>query len=78
MPRAFTDAERERIRERLLAVGRELFARYGLRKTTVEELARASGIAKGTFYLFFPSKEALYAEVLLREAPRMLGELIAG
>jgi len=77
MPRAFTDVERERIRERLLAAGRELFSRYGLRKTTVEELARASGIAKGTFYLFFPSKEALYAEVLLREAPRMLGELIA-
>ena len=76
MPRAFTDAERERIRERLLAVGRELFARYGLRKTTVEELARASGIAKGTFYLFFPSKEALYAEVLLSVIPDMVKKLL--
>jgi len=64
------------IRERLLAAGRELFARYGLRKTTVEELARAAGIAKGTFYLFFPSKEALYAEVLLSVIPDMVKSLL--
>jgi len=76
MPRAFTDAERERIRERLLAVGRELFSRYGLRKTTVEEITRAAGIAKGTFYLFFPSKEALYAEVLISVIPDMLKTLL--
>lgn len=76
MPRAFTDVERERIRERLLAAGRELFSRYGLRKTTVEELARAAGIAKGTFYLFFPSKEALYAEVLLSVIPDMVKSLL--
>jgi len=76
MPRAFTGAERAMIRERLLAAGRELFARYGLRKTTVEELARAAGIAKGTFYLFFPSKEALYAEVLLSVIPDMVKSLL--
>ena len=64
------------IKERLLAAGRELFARYGLRKTTVEELARAAGIAKGTFYLFFPSKEALYAEVLLSVIPDMVKSLL--
>jgi len=78
MPRAFTQSEKEAIRDRLLAAGRELFSRYGVRKTTVEELAHRAGIAKGTFYLLFPSKEALYLEVLLREAPRMMEELIAG
>jgi len=77
MPRAFTEAERETIRERLITAGRKLFSRYGLKKTTVEELSHAAGIAKGTFYLFFPSKEALYAEVLLQEAPCMMNELIA-
>lgn len=77
VPRAFTEAERETIRERLIAAGRGLFSRYGLKKTTVEEIARRAGVAKGTFYLFFPSKEALYAEVLLREAPQMMRKLIA-
>ena len=60
MPRAFTDQEREIIAERLRAAGRELFARRGIRATTVEQLARAAGISKGAFYLFYPSKEALF------------------
>ncbi|MGC9530169.1 MAG: TetR/AcrR family transcriptional regulator [Candidatus Bipolaricaulaceae bacterium] len=76
MPRPFTDAERQAIAERLLAAGRRLFSRYGLRKTTVEEIARAAGIAKGTFYLFYPAKESLYADILLRAIPQMLSELI--
>ncbi len=76
MPRALTPTEREAIRNRLLAAGRERFARYGLRKTTVEELAHAAGIAKGTFYLFFASKEALYAELLLQELPNLVQRLL--
>lgn len=76
MPRAFTEAEKQTIRARLLRAGRELFSHYGLRKTTVEELARAAGIAKGTFYLFFPSKEALYGEVLLSIMPDMVKTLL--
>ena len=76
MPRALTQAERQATRNRLLAAGRELFARYGLRKTTVEELAHAAGIAKGTFYLIFPSKEALYGQVLFQEITRMTARLV--
>ncbi len=75
MPRAFTKEEREAIRGRIVVAGKELFSRYGLQKTTVEELARAARIAKGTFYLFFPSKEALYAEVLLTELPKLIKQL---
>lgn len=64
MPRAFTDTERAVIRERLLAAGKDLFARRGIRATTVEHLARAAGISKGAFYLFFPSKEALFFAIV--------------
>lgn len=42
-----------------MAAGRDLFARRGLRGTSVEELSRAAGISKGAFYRFFDSKEAL-------------------
>lgn len=76
MTRPLTQAEREAFRARLLQAGRDLFARYGLKKTTVEEVARAAGIAKGTFYLFFPSKEALYGQVLLEEVPRLVARLV--
>ena len=64
MPRAFTETERIAIRERLIAAGQDLFARRGIRATTVEQLARASGISKGAFYLFYPSKEALFFAIV--------------
>ena len=77
MPRAFTDEERERIHEKLLNAGRSCFARYGLKKTTIDDLVKLAGIAKSSFYLFFESKEALYMEILLAELPAMVQRLIA-
>jgi AcrR family transcriptional regulator len=63
MPRAFNVSERDRIEARLLETGRRLFERQGLRKTNVAELAAAAGIGKGSFYLFYPSKEALFMAI---------------
>lgn len=77
MSGGFTDAERERIREALVAEGRELFSRYGLSKTTLADLTEPVGIATSTFYQFFDSKEALYLEILDREGERLLPELLA-
>lgn len=77
MSSGFTDAERERIREELVAAGRELFGRYGLSKTTIAELTEPAGIAPSTFYQFFDSKEALYLEILDREGERLLPQLLA-
>ena len=64
MPRAFTEQEKDRIHRRLVSAGQELFTAYGLKRTSVAELARSAGISKGAFYLFFDSKEALFMEVL--------------
>ncbi len=68
---AFTDADRERIERALLGAAEELFAAQGLKKTSLDELVAPAGIAKGSFYAFFDSKEALYLEVMLRRAPRV-------
>jgi AcrR family transcriptional regulator len=75
MPRAFTDTERDAIRERLLAAGQDLFARRGIRATTVEQLARAAGISKGAYYLFYPSKEALFFAIVERIETAMQARL---
>jgi len=77
MPRAFTDSERDAIRARLLTAGRELFARRGIRATTVEQLARAAGISKGAFYLFYPSKEALFFALMEEIETELQGRLEA-
>lgn len=68
MPAGFTDGERERIEGVLLDGGRRLFAAQGVRKTSLGELVAPAGVAKSTFYLFFDSKEALYLELMVREA----------
>jgi len=60
MPRAFTEAETREISEALLRASESCLARYGVKKTTVDELARRAGISKGSFYRFHPSKEALF------------------
>lgn len=76
MPRAFTETEKETIRRRLIESGRECFGRYGLAKTTIEDLVKPAGIAKASFYLFFESKEALYVDTVVDEIPAMMERLL--
>ena len=64
MPKGFSEHEKALIQQRLLTEGYKQFSAYGLKKTTVEELAVAAGISKGAFYLFYASKEALFMEVI--------------
>jgi len=45
------------VRDALLDAMERLLARYGYKKTTMDDLAREAGIGKGTIYLHFPSKE---------------------
>lgn len=76
MARKFSDHEKERIRERLVEAGQQCFGLYGLKKTSIEQLTKAAGIAQGTFYLFFPSKEELYFELLELEEERVRQQLL--
>lgn len=49
----------DRIAESILDAADRLFAQFGFKKTTVEEIAQEAGIGKGTIYLHFKSKEEL-------------------
>lgn len=51
-------------RTNLLAAGRREFFTKGILEARVEDIAHASGLSKGAFYLHFKSKEALFAELL--------------
>lgn len=77
MPKAFTPHERKLIGERLLEQGSRLFSTYGLKKTSVEELAAAAGISKAAFYLFFESKEALFMDVAQQAEEHFRQEVLA-
>lgn len=58
MPTAFTREQQERIKEQLFQAGIRLSKSIGVQRMTVSKLAAAAGIAKGSFYSFFESKEA--------------------
>ena len=62
--KAFTEQEADIILQNLKAAARRYAASRGVRKTTVDELAREAGISKGAFYKFYPSKEMLFFEIL--------------
>ena len=46
-------------REQLLTAARQVLAQHGYERTTVSSIATKASVAQGTFYLYFPSKEAL-------------------
>jgi AcrR family transcriptional regulator len=70
MPAPFDDHERMAIRERLVLSALDALGRGGLGAASVSELARQAGIAKGSFYAFYPSKEYLFMEALERMEDR--------
>ena len=76
MPKTFTQHEREYIKERLIEEARDCLKLYGVRKTTVDELVKRANIPKGTFYLFYDSKELLFYEVLCLYHDELQAELM--
>ena len=53
--------------QEVLEAARRIFARLGYAATNVEEIAKEAGMAKGTVYLYFKSKEEVFAAVLARD-----------
>jgi len=51
-------------RQRILDAALKLFAHEPYQAVTMDRVAAAAGVAKGTLYLYFPSKDALYLGVL--------------
>ncbi len=51
-----TDQNKQQKKEMLLNTAFHLFTTKGINKTSISEIAEASGIAKGTFYLYFTDK----------------------
>ncbi|MCD6295501.1 MAG: TetR/AcrR family transcriptional regulator [Deltaproteobacteria bacterium] len=53
--------------ESILNTAGKMFARYGLRKTSIEEMARVARVAKATIYSYFGNKDQVYLKVLSQE-----------
>ncbi|NAP01187.1 TetR family transcriptional regulator [Halomonas sp. MG34] len=51
-------------REQILEVALKQFSYYGYHKTKVSDIVKAAGVAQGTFYWYFKSKEAIALEII--------------
>jgi AcrR family transcriptional regulator len=65
---------RELTRTRLLQSAAAAFARHGLAGANINAISLDAGLAKGTVYNYFPSKEALFAAVVQEACRRTVDE----
>ncbi|MBF0431497.1 MAG: TetR/AcrR family transcriptional regulator [Fibrobacteria bacterium] len=63
------------IKNDILKAAIDLFGRYGYKKTTVDEIAEAANIGKGTVYLNFSTKEDILFTIIKENAEKMLKKL---
>jgi len=63
-------------REHILRAAQEVFARFGFKKTTMEDVARAARIAKATLYYYFKSKESILQELIYKEGEELRRRLL--
>src|SRR3954466_6851190 len=64
-----------RRRRQLLGVALEVFAAHGFHATSMDEVATAAGVTKPVLYQHFPSKRALYVELLEDVGNQLLTQL---
>lgn len=74
--RARDEGERSARRDALLASGRHLFEKSGWAGVTMAAVAADAGVAKGTTYLYFPTKEALFLALLTVELEAWIQSLL--
>ncbi len=59
--------EKDNRKKNILKAARSLFFKKGFTKVTVDEIAKTSELGKGSIYLYFNSKEEIYAQILLND-----------
>ncbi|MDD2376186.1 MAG: TetR/AcrR family transcriptional regulator [Clostridia bacterium] len=78
-PIIFKNESRERAKNTMYENGYNLIKKHGIKKTLVEDITKVTGIAKGTFYNFFESKEMFIYEIIVYKRKcikDMLNEII--
>jgi AcrR family transcriptional regulator len=70
------DQEAKRRRQSILNAAKDVFWKHGYAAATIPKVAAAAELAPGTLYLYFPSKDALYAELLAEGYERLHERLV--
>jgi len=66
---------KEEFRKKIIISSSQIFSRYGFKKTTMDEIAKALKMGKSSIYYYFSSKEEIFEAVVLHEANVLRNEL---
>jgi AcrR family transcriptional regulator len=66
---------KEELRRKVIVTAGKIFSRYGFKKTTMDEIAKALKMGKSSIYYYFESKEDIFEAVVLWEANILRNEL---
>jgi AcrR family transcriptional regulator len=71
-------ARGQRTRERILAAAEAVFGSLGYDRASITAITQEAGVAQGTFYVYFPSKHAVFVELIKDFAARIRAAVAAG
>lgn len=77
MPRGFSESQMQTFKEKLITATFAALKNTGVRKTTVQDLAKAAGLSVGAFYKFYLSKEALFFEAYEMTEERLKDQFLS-
>ncbi len=66
--RKFEYMQKDEVRESIIQVAGDIFSRYGYKKTTMDDIAKASRKGKSSIYYYFRNKEDIFLAILEKEA----------
>jgi AcrR family transcriptional regulator len=67
--------KKDEIRRGIVSVAAKIFTRYGFRKTTMDEISKATNKGKSTIYYYFKNKEEIFRAVVEKEAEELKKDL---
>src|SRR5581483_3825458 len=74
-PRSLKERQRQEREALILQVAEEVLMEKGYYETSIDEIASRVGVAKGTIYLHFPSKEDLTVAIVMREIKQLIAQI---
>lgn len=69
--------KKELVKQKIGLAARACFLKYGLEKTTLDDIAQSIGLSKSSLFYYYKNKEALFLEVAIQEGEEFLLRLQA-
>jgi AcrR family transcriptional regulator len=75
--RAVSDEDKSQRRDQIMAAAKEVFARKGFHATTIADIAKGAGLAYGSVYWYFDSKDELFHALMAAEESALRNHVAA-